>query len=72
MPVGGPDRPSLKVVALVVLAAVGVCLIAAAMMVTTLLGAFGGWPAVVVGFVVLAGSLTGLWLIQKERDRTLR
>lgn len=57
---------------LVVLAAVGVCMIAASMMATTMLGSFGGWPAVAVGFVLLVASLAGLWVIQKERDRTLR
>jgi hypothetical protein len=72
MPTGPPGRTPLKVVVLVVLAAVGVCMIAAAMMVTTILGAFGGWPAVVVGFVLLTGSLSGLWVTQKARDRSLR
>lgn len=57
---------------LVVLAAVGVCMIAAGIMVSEMLGAFGGWPAVVVGLILLAASLAGLWVIQKERDRNLR
>ena len=72
VPNGRPDRPPLKVVVLVVLAAVGVCMIAASMMVASMLGAFGGWPAVIVGFVLLTASLSGLWVIQKARDSTLR
>ncbi len=72
MATGSPDRPPLKVLVLVVLAAVGVCMIAAAMMVSDMLGTFGGWPAVVVGFILLTASLSGLWMIQKARDRTLR
>ena len=67
-----PGRPPLSVVVLLVLAAVGACMIAASMMVTDMLGMFGGWPAVAVGFVLLMGSVWGLWVIQKARDRTLR
>jgi hypothetical protein len=66
------DRPPVKVVVLVVLAAVGVCMIAATMMVSDMLGAFGGWLGVVVGSVLLTSSLAGLWIIQRARDRTLR
>jgi hypothetical protein len=66
------DRPPVKVVVLVVLAAVGVCMIAATMMVSDMLGAFGGWLGVVVGSVLLTASLAGLWIIQRARDRTLR
>ena len=62
----------MKVVVVVILAATGACMIAAGAVVPALLGAFGGWPAVVVGFTLLAASLSALWIIQKARDRTLR
>jgi hypothetical protein len=66
------DRPPVKVLVLVVLAAVGVCMVAAAMMVSSMLGAFGGWLGVVVGSALLTATLVALWVIQRARDRTLR
>jgi hypothetical protein len=60
------------VVALVVLAAVGVCMVAAASLVPAMLGRLGGWPGLTVGFVALVAALTALWAVQKRRDRTLR
>jgi predicted tellurium resistance membrane protein TerC len=65
-------RPPVKVLVLVILAAIGVCLIAAAMMDSVDLGVLGGWPGVVAGFVLLTVSIGGLWITQRERDRTLR
>jgi len=35
-------------------------------------GTAAGWALIVPGVVALLVSLTGAWLIQKSRDRTLR
>ena len=71
MPPGAPHTPPL-VVALVVVAAVGVCMMAAAVMIPTMLGHLGVWPVLAGGSAGLIGALCGLWVIQKKRDRTLR
>lgn len=68
----GPPRTPPLVVALVVLAALGACMVAAAGIVPGLLGHLGAWPVFVAGFLALLASLAGLWVTQKRRDRTLR
>lgn len=70
-PFGQPDTP-LLVVGLVVVAALGVCMMAAAVMLPAMLGRLGAWPVLLSGFVALLGALYALWVIQKKRDRTLR
>ena len=67
-----PPRPSLAMGVLTVVIALGVCAIAAAVMVPAMLGGVGAWPVLVAGCVLLTVALCGLWLVQKRRDRTLR
>jgi hypothetical protein len=54
-----------------VIAALGVCAIAAAAMVPALLGSLGAWLVLVAGLVALVAALAALWVIQRRRDRTL-
>lgn len=63
---GRPPRPPLKLLALLLLGAVGLALVA--------VGVTGdsGWTLIVIGFVALLISLPGGWMIQRSRDRTLR
>ncbi len=68
---GTPAVPP-RVFVLVALVAVAVCMMAAAVMVPTLLGSIGAWPVFGVSFVMLVAALVALWLIQARRDRTLR
>ena len=56
----------ISLVALLVLGAVGLALFAVGV------GTAAGWALIVPGVVALLVSLTGAWLIQKSRDRTLR
>jgi MFS-type transporter involved in bile tolerance (Atg22 family) len=56
---------------LTVVAALGLCAIAAAVMVPTLLGRLGAWPVLVAGLLMLIAALAALWVIQRRRDRTL-
>jgi hypothetical protein len=65
-------RPSLLVGALTVIIALGVCGIASAVMVPTMLGGVGAWPVLIAGSVMLIVALFGLWIIQQRRDDTLR
>lgn len=65
-----PRRPPLVLV-LTVVAALGLCAIAAAVMVPTLLGRLGAWPVLVAGLLMLIAALAALWVIQRRRDRTL-
>jgi hypothetical protein len=67
-----PPRPSLAMGVLTVVTALGVCAIAAAVMVPAMLGGVGAWPVLVAGCVLLTVALCGLWLVQKRRDPTLR
>lgn len=60
------ERPPLKLVAVLVLGAVGLALIAVGVTGAT------GWWLIVPGFLALFVSLSGAWMIQKARDRTLR
>jgi hypothetical protein len=53
-------------------AALGVCGLAAAVMVPTMLGGLGAWPVFAVGLIVLLATLGGLWAVQKHPDRTRR
>jgi hypothetical protein len=55
-----------------VLAGLGVCAIAAAVMVPAMLGRVGAWPVLVGGTVALVAALAALWVITKGRDRPLR
>ena len=61
-----PPPPSLKLVALLVLGGVGLGLVAVG--VTTP----WGWTFLVPGVVALVLSLSGVWVIQQSRDKTLR
>jgi hypothetical protein len=61
-----PPPPSIKLVALLVLGGAGLGLVAVG--VTTA----WGWTLLVPGVVALLASLSGLWIIQRERDKTLR
>jgi hypothetical protein len=69
---GAPHTPPRVVALVVVVVAVGVCMMAAATMVPTMLGRLGAWPVFGIGFVALVGALAALWVIQKKRDRTSR
>jgi hypothetical protein len=71
MPPETPDAPPL-LLALVVLVGLSVCMIAAAVMLPTMLGGLGAWPVLVGGFVALIASLSALWVVQCRRDGTLR
>ena len=57
---------------LVVLIALGTCAVATAAIVPSLLGGASVWLVFVVGLVALGLALACLWVIQKQRDRTLR
>jgi hypothetical protein len=59
------------VVALTVAVALGICAVAAAIMVPVLLRN-GAVPVLVVGLITLVGALAALWMIQSRRDRFLR
>ena len=61
-----PPPPPLKVVALLVLGGTGLALVAVG--VTTA----WGWSLFVPGFIALLLSLSGLCVIQRARDKTLR
>jgi hypothetical protein len=66
-----PPRTPPLVFVLTVVAAVGVCAIAAAVMVPALLGSLGAWPVLVAGLLMLITALPALWVIQRRRDHTL-
>jgi protein-S-isoprenylcysteine O-methyltransferase Ste14 len=71
MDMSDPPRTPPSVVVLTVVAALGVCAIAAAAMVPALLGGLGAWPVLVAGLLLLIAALAALWVIQRRRDRTL-
>ena len=56
---------------LAALVAIGVCAIAAAVMVPALLGGLGSWLVLVAGVLMLIAALAALWVIMRRRDRTL-
>jgi hypothetical protein len=60
------DPPRLVLVVLLVLGAIGLALFAVGVVTTA------GWSLIVPGCVALLVSLSGAWLIQRSRDRTLR
>ena len=60
------DPPRLVLVVLLVLGAIGLALFAVGV------GTAAGWSLIVPGCVALLVSLSGAWLIQRSRDRTLR
>jgi hypothetical protein len=68
-----PERPgrSLLAVLLTIAIAIGVCAMAAAVMVPTMLGGVGAWPVLAAGCIVLVTALTVLWLSETRRDRRL-
>ncbi len=70
MPPSAPRTPPLVVV-LTVAVALGICAVAAAIMVPVMLGR-GALPVLVVGLMTLAGALAALWMIQRRRDRFLQ
>jgi hypothetical protein len=61
-----PGPPPLKVVALLLVGAVGLA--------TVFLSVFDStsWLPLLAGVAALVGSLGGLWMTQKDRDRLLR
>ena len=59
------DPPDIKLVVLLVLGAIGLALLAVGVVTAA------GWALIVPGCVALLVSLSGAWLIQKSRDRTL-
>jgi Flp pilus assembly protein TadB len=59
-------RPPIKLIALLVLGAVGLALIAVGVTGHT------GWTLIVIGFVMLLATLPPIWMIQRSRDRSLR
>lgn len=65
-------RVSFVMGALTVVVALGICAIAAAVMVPTMLGRVGAWPVLVAGCFLLTTALGGLWRILKRRDQTLQ
>ena len=67
----GPPRTPPWVVVLTAVVALGVCAIAAAVMVPALLGGLGAWPVIVAGVLLLVAALAVLWVIMRRRDRTL-
>jgi hypothetical protein len=60
------EPPGIKLVALLVLGAIGLALFAVGVVTSQ------GWVLIVPGFVALMVSLPGAWRIQRSRDRTLR
>ena len=66
-----PPRTPRSVFVLTAVVAVGVCAMAAAVMVPALLGGVGAWPLIVAGVLLLIVGLGALWVIQRRRDRTL-
>jgi protein-S-isoprenylcysteine O-methyltransferase Ste14 len=60
-----------SVVVLTTVVALGVCAIAAAVMVPALLGSIGAWPVLVAGVLMVIASLAGLCVIQRGRDHSL-
>lgn len=59
-------KPPMKLIALLVLSAVGLALIAVGVTGHT------GWTLIVAGFVALLVALPPIWMIQRSRDRTQR
>jgi biopolymer transport protein ExbB/TolQ len=58
-------------VALTIVISLGVCAMAAAVMVLTMLGGVGAWPVLAAGCIVLVTALAVLWLSETRRDRRL-
>ena len=69
MPPGVPRTP-LWAVGLALVAGLGICAVAAALMVPDVLARLGvrAWPVLVGGFVALFASLAGLWAFERKRD----
>jgi predicted tellurium resistance membrane protein TerC len=59
-------KPPIKLIALLVVSAVGLALLAVGVTGHT------GWTLIVIGFVALLVTLPSIWMIQRSRDRTLR
>jgi hypothetical protein len=53
-------------------AALGVCALAAAVMVPDMLGGLRAWPVLAAGVSVLLVSLGGLWAVRPQRGRQPR
>jgi hypothetical protein len=58
------DPPPVRLVVLLLLGATGLALV--------IVGMATGWALIISGFVAVLISLSGAWLIQKRRDKTLR
>jgi hypothetical protein len=67
---GPPPTPPAAVV-LTTIVALGVCAIAAAVMVPALLGSLGAWPVLVAGVLMVIAALAALWVILRRRDQSL-
>ena len=61
-----PPRPSIKLIALLVLGGAGLGLVAVGVTTTW------GWTLFVPGLIALLVSLLGAWVIQQSRDKSLR
>ena len=71
MPLGTP-KAALRVVVLVVVAGIATCMIAAVSLVPAMLAPLDAWQVLAVSSIMLVGALIALWVIQRDRDRTLR
>ena len=67
---GAPHTPR-RVIVLVVVAGLGVCLMAAASMDPVDLEPLPAWAAFAAGLVALVAALVALWRFERERDRRL-
>ena len=61
-----PPPPSAKLVSLLIVSAVGLGLMAVGVTTTA------GWKLLVPGLIALLVCLGWIWIIQKQRDQTLR
>jgi hypothetical protein len=66
-----PPRPSLLQLLGVVAIALGTCLAAGAVMATRLMGISNGFPFVIGGVVLLVAGLIVVWVVTRQRDRSL-
>jgi uncharacterized membrane protein len=67
-----PPQTSPLVIVLAVVAGLGVCAIAAAVMVPTMLGRVGAWPVLAGGSIALIAALVGLLAIENAKLASAR
>jgi hypothetical protein len=58
-------------IAMTVLAALGVCAMFATVTVSSFFDPVGGWPLFAAGAIVMSGALWVLWRTERRRDRHL-